>query len=151
MVRNKGHVSDDNTPNSPRESSYRGRGRGRGRVRGRYSKSFGRNNFNTYDPHRSKQSDDSNRSFIAEDSNQTLDYEDSIGGGLADRMTIDDLYDDRSVQDTGLETVSEGRPLQERISLPRDRNDHYQGSVEVAGNNLMVLCPSIPFVRINSY
>lgn len=140
MVRNKGHVSDDNTPNSPRESSYRGRGRARGRARGRYSKNLSRNNF-TYDHHRSKQSDDSNRSFVAEDSNQSLDYEDSIGGAsLADRP-MEDLYDDRPAPDPGLETVNEGHPLQERISLSGDRNDHYQAPAEVTGANLMVLCP----------
>jgi hypothetical protein len=60
---------------------------------------------------------------------------------LADRMNIEDLYDDRPVQDTGLETVNEGRPLQDRISLPGERNDHYPSSAEVMGNSAMVLCP----------
>jgi hypothetical protein len=51
-----------------------------------------------------------------------LDYEDIAGGGsMEDRMNTEDLYDGRPVQE--METVNEGRPLQERISLPGNRKN----------------------------
>lgn len=142
MVR-KGQLSDESTSNSRRGSSYRGRGRGRGR--GRYQKNYHRDQtYNDHSEHQRSKQDDQAR-YISEDPN-SLDYEDTTGGLLEDRVNMEDLYDDRPVQETGLDAINEGRSLQDRIPGPGERNDdHYPGNdinAEVMGNKVMVQLPA---------
>jgi hypothetical protein len=138
MVRK--HISDEGTSISRRgESSYRGRGRGRGR--GRYSKNYRGNYHNSNNYHNSSNNnyhDHSEDQHTSEDvgkeeSNQPLDYEGSTARqSLADRINMEDLYDDRPIEESG----NEGRPLQGRISMPS--NDHYNGAPSSAGDLAMV-------------
>jgi hypothetical protein len=147
MGRNKGHISDETTSHSRRESTSRGRGRGRGR--GRYSKGYYRNSSQNDHSELRKYKQSDNRQYPSEDINQSLDYEE---GGLEDRMSMEDLYDDRPLNESGMEAMNEGRSLHDRISLPGERkNDAYPITVDHPTTNMghdspakvLILDPSI--------
>ena len=134
MVRMQGQLSDESTSNSRRvTSSYRGRG-ARGRGRGKYPKPYHRDTYNDHSEHqlRSKQSDTQTR-YQSEDL-QSLEYENDDVAVLDDRENMEeDLYDDRPVQDTGLDSINENN----RSHHDTDRmNDHYDHS-DGAGNKVM--------------